>query len=152
MVDDLCGPLPYVVNATGTRHNQIVGQFECRLGHRFPTGHRTISIACVDQVWETPAMHACLREVIVTSLEFLLISDISAIACPPVPQVSHGSVNTSNALFGSYAHFICDPGYRFIEYNTSDVIVDCKDNGNWSLPISDCESIGIIYISSTVIS
>ncbi len=62
----------------------------------------------------------------------------SAIVCPVIPALTHGSVVLNGTTFRSLANVTCDPGYRLEDGETTTTI-SCQADATWSKQNMSCE-------------
>lgn len=57
-----CPVIPFVQDASLLHSDDDRAVFQCLTGHRFPDGHLTKTIECLDEVWHPDTLDPCLSE------------------------------------------------------------------------------------------
>ena len=63
----------------------------------------------------------------------------SVVTCPPVPDHSEASPNTTKAVFGTYVKYTCSTGKWFLG-NLLEKVIMCNDSGIWNDSVPACAS------------
>ena len=65
----------------------------------------------------------------------IIFHDLPAITCPTL-MLEHGTINSTEAEYGSIVKVTCDGGYKHNEHTHA--IITCTDTGQWSEEI-ECQ-------------
>ncbi|XP_073471882.1 C4b-binding protein alpha chain-like [Aquarana catesbeiana] len=93
-------------------------QFGCKKGYD-PVPDAKNVLTCLGRTW-TPHKTFC-----------------TPISCGKPGSISNGYIQTGTFLFGSSVTYACNLGYAII----GDRYRRCQADGNWSLPIPECEAV-----------